>query len=91
MLVFDQPVIVQPKKEGEEGKIQNGRGRQIANILLAGGTAIGTKDVTDGLSGAIFKSWYMIPISAVAIAFFSTGGDVNLGPGYKLEILQLNR
>jgi hypothetical protein len=28
----------------------------------------------------------MIPISCVALAFFSNGGDVLLKPGYKLEI-----
>jgi len=86
MLVFDQPVTLVPKNSRDEGKIQNGRGRQIANMLLDGGAGIGTKDLTDGLSGAVFKSWYMIPISCVALAFFSTGGDVNLKPGYKLEI-----
>lgn len=86
MLVFDQSVVLVPRKEGDEGKIQPGRGRQIVNILLAGGAGIGSKDVTDGLSGAIYKSWYAIPISAVAVAFFSTGGDVLLKPGYKLQI-----
>lgn len=86
MLVFDEPVTLVSKNPRDEGKIQNGRGRQIANMLLDGGAGIGTKDLTDGLSGAVFKSWYMIPISCVALAFFSTGGDVNLRPGYKLEI-----
>ena len=87
MLVFDQPVAVLPKNPRDEGKIQNGRGRQIANMLLAGGSGIGSKDITDGLSGAVFKSWYMIPISAVAISFFSTGGDVLLKPGFELQIV----
>jgi hypothetical protein len=86
MLAFDQPVSVAPKKAGDEGKIQPGRGRQIANMLLDGGAGIGSKDLTDGLSGAVFKSWYMIPISCVTLAFFSNGGDVNLKPGYKIEI-----
>ena len=86
MLVFDEPVTLVSKNPRDEGKIQNGRGRQIANLLLDGGAGVGTKDLTDGLSGAVFKSWYMIPISCVALAFFSTGGDVNLRPGYKLEI-----
>ena len=86
MLVFDQPVAIQPKKEGDEGKIQPSRGRQITNVLLAGGTGIGAKDLADGISGAVFKSWYMIPISGVAIAFFSNGGDVLLKPGYQLHI-----
>lgn len=91
MLVFDQPATLAPRKEGDEGKIQNGRGRQIANMLLAGGSGIGAKDLTDGLSGAIFKSWYMIPASCVTLAFFSNGGDVLLKPGYKLEVVSLNR
>jgi len=88
MLAFDQPVtlLFGKEKEGDEGKIQAGRGRQIANILTDGGVGIGAKDLTDGLSGAVFKSWYMIPISCVTLAFFSNGGDVNLRPGYKLEI-----
>ncbi|HUY95389.1 MAG TPA: hypothetical protein VMU71_08825 [Terracidiphilus sp.] len=91
MLVFDQPVTLAPKKEGDEGKIQVGHGRQIVNILTTGGTGIGAKDVTDGLSGAVFKSWYMIPASCAALAFFSNGGDVLLKPGHKLEIVSLNR
>ena len=86
-LVFDQPVTVRSKKEADEGKIQPGRGRQIANMLTDGGVGIGAKDLADGLSGAVFKSWYMIPISCVAMAFFSNGGDVNLKPGTKLEVI----
>ena len=62
-LVFDQPMMVQTKNTADKGKIQPGRGRQIANMLMDGGVGIGTKDLTDGLSGAVFKSWYMIPIS----------------------------
>jgi hypothetical protein len=86
MLAFDQPMAAVSKKAEDEGKIQPGRGRQIANMLLDGGAGIGSKDLTDGLSGAVFKSWYMIPISCVTLAFFSNGGDVNLKPGYKLEV-----
>lgn len=86
MLVFDQPVALVPKKEGDEGKIQPGRGKQIASMLIDGGVGIGSKDLLDGLSGAVFKSWYMIPISAVALSFFSNGGDVLLKPGYQLQI-----
>ncbi len=89
MLVFDQPLMVHTKNEADEGKIEPGRGRQIANMLTAGGVGIGTKDLTDGLSGVVFKSWYMIPISCVTLAFFSTGGDVKLKPGDKLEIVTL--
>jgi hypothetical protein len=87
MLVFDQPVAVAPKKEGDEGKIEAGRGRQIASMLTAGGAGIGAKDVSDGISGAVFKSAYMIPITCAALAFFSNGGDVLLKPGYELQIV----
>jgi len=88
-LVFDQPVTVATGKVSDEGKLQPGRGKQIASMLMAGGVGIGAKDLTDGLSGAIFKSWYMIPISCVSLAFFSTGGDVLLKPGYKIEVVSL--
>jgi hypothetical protein len=91
MLVFDQPATVQSKNEKDEGEIQPGRGRQIANMLMTGGVGIGTKDLTDGLSGAVFKSWYMIPATCVTLAFFSNGGDVNLKRGDKLEIVPLKR
>jgi len=87
MLVFDQPVALQPKKEGDEGKIQSGRGKQIASMLMDGGVGIGSKDLLDGLSGAVFKSWFMIPISSVTLAFFSNGGDVLLKPGYGVQIV----
>jgi hypothetical protein len=86
MLVFDQPVTLHPRKPGDEGKIENGHGRQIANMLLAGGSGIGAKDMTDELAGAVFKPWMMIPITTVTLAFFSNGGDVLLKPGYKIEI-----
>jgi hypothetical protein len=86
LLAFDQPVALVSKKPSDEGKLQPNRGRQIANMLLDGGAGIGTKDLTDGLSGAVFKSWEMIPISCVALAFFSNGGDILLKPGYQLQI-----
>ncbi len=89
MLKFDQPVTVRSKNATDEGKIQPGRGKQIASMLMAGGVGIGAKDLTDGLSGAVFKSWYAIPISCVTLAFFSNGGDVNLKRGDKLEIVSL--
>jgi hypothetical protein len=89
LLKFDQPVTMRSKNAGDEGKIQAGRGKQIASMLMAGGVGIGAKDLTDGLSGAVFKSWYMIPISCVTIAFFSNGGDVNLKRGDKVEIVSL--
>lgn len=85
--VQNRPMTVRSKNPLDEGKIQSGRGRQIASMLMDGGVGIGTKDITDGLSGAIYKSWYAIPISFVTLAFFSNGGDVNLKPGYKLEVV----
>lgn len=88
-LKFDQPMMVHTKQESDEGKIQAGRGKQIASMLMDGGVGIGTKDLTDGLSGAVYKSWYMIPISCVTLSFFSKGGDVNLKPGDKLELAPL--
>jgi hypothetical protein len=87
LLKFDQPMTVVSKKPQDEGKIESGRGRQIASMLMDGGVGIGAKDITDGLSGAIYKSWYAIPISVVTLAFFSNGGDVNLKPGYKLQVV----
>lgn len=87
MLVFDQPMLLRPKKEGDEGKIEAGRARQITNMLVGGGVSVGSKDLVDGISGSVFKSGYMIPITGVAFAFFSTGGDVLLKPGYPLEIV----
>ncbi len=89
MFKFDRPLTVQASKPGDEGKIQPNRGKQIINMLMTGGTGIGAKDLTDGLSGAVYKSWYAIPISCVALAFFSKGGDVNLKPGYKLDVVSL--
>lgn len=87
MLVFDQPVALRPKKEGDEGKIEAGRARQLTNILIGGGVSVGSKDLVDGISGAVFKSGYMIPITGAAFAFFSTGGDVLLKPGDQLEVV----
>jgi hypothetical protein len=91
MLVFDQLVAMQSRNERDEGEIQAGRGKQIASMLMDGGVGIGTKDLTDGLSGAVFKSWYMIPVTCLTLAFFSNGGDVNLKRGDKLEIVPLKR
>lgn len=88
-LKFDQPMTVHTKKESDEGKIQAGRGKQIASMLMDGGVGIGAKDLTDGLSGVVYKSWYAIPISCVTLSFFSKGGDVNLKPGDKLELESL--
>jgi hypothetical protein len=89
ILKFDQPVMVVTRKASDEGKIQAGRGKQIASMLMDGGVGIGAKDLTDGLSGVVYKSWYMIPISCVTLSFFSKGGDVNLKPGDKLQIVAL--
>lgn len=84
LLRFDQPVRVQPKRAGDEGKIQPSRARQISSLLISGEVGIGAKDLTDEIALAGFKSWYMIPVSVGTIAFFSNGGDVLLKPGYKL-------
>jgi hypothetical protein len=89
MLRFDQPVTLRSNNTADEGKLQPGHGKQIASMFMAGGVGIGAKDLTDGLSGALYKSWYAIPISCVTLAFFSTGGDVNLKRGDKLEIVAL--
>lgn len=89
MLKFDRPLTVGSKKPGDEGEIKAGRGKQIASLLMTGGVGIGAKDLTDELAGAVYKSWYAIPISCVTLAFFSNGGDVNLKRGDKLEIVPL--
>ena len=88
MLRFDQPVALHSKNAVDEGRVQPGRGKQVASMLMAGGVGIGAKDLTDGLSGAVYKSWYAIPISCATLAFFSNGGDVNLKRGDKLEIVK---
>ncbi len=90
ILKFNQPVTLVPKKPGQEAKLQPGHGRAILDMVVNGGAGIGAKDITDGLSGAVFKSWYMIPVSFVALGFFSHGGNVNLKPGYKLQVEHLN-
>jgi hypothetical protein len=82
---FDQPLFAYGNTNGE-GKFQMGRRRQMSSVMLAGGVGIASKDLADGLSGAIFKSYYMIPITFVAVAFFSNGGDVLLKPGFQLKV-----
>lgn len=88
-LKFDQPVTVQSKNPAAEGRFEASRGRQIVDILTTGGASIGAKDLTDGLAGAVYKSWYAIPITAVTLSFFSKGGDVNLKRGQKIEVIFL--
>src|SRR3984893_2491703 len=83
---FDQPLFAFGNAKGE-GKYQMGRGRQISTVMLSGGAGIATKDMADGLSGAIFKSYYMIPITFATLAFFSNGGDVILKPGFQLKVI----
>jgi hypothetical protein len=83
---FDQPLFAFGNTKGE-GKYQMGRGRQISTVMLSGGAGIATKDLADGLSGAIFKSYYMIPITFATLAFFSNGGDVILKPGFQLKVI----
>jgi hypothetical protein len=87
VLKFDQPVAAVAQKNGE-GVFKPNRGKQITSMLLAGGSGIGTKDMLDGLSGAIFKSWFMIPITFGVLAVFENGGDINLKPGFKLQITE---
>jgi hypothetical protein len=87
VLKFDQPVAAVAQKNGE-GVFKPNRGKQISSMLLSGGSGIGTKDMMDGLSGAIFKSWFMIPITFAVLAVFENGGDVNLKPGFKLQIVE---
>ena len=83
---FEQPLFAYGNTKGE-GKFQMGRGRQITSVMLSGGAGIASKDLADGLSGAIFKSYYMIPVTFTAVAFFSNGGDVLLKPGYQLKVI----
>jgi hypothetical protein len=85
-LKFDQPVTVVTKND--EGRIKPNRGKQITSMLLSGGSGIGTKDMLDGLSGAVFKSWFMIPITFTVLAVFEKGGDINLKPGFQLQLVQ---
>jgi hypothetical protein len=87
VLKFDEPVAAVAQKNGE-GVFKPSRGKQVTSMLLSGGSGIGTKDLTDGLSGAIFKSWMLIPITFGVLAVFENGGDVNLKPGFKLHILE---
>jgi len=58
----------------------------INREFIADCVGVGAKDLTDELSGVVFKSRYMIPAPCVSLAFFSNGGDVILKPGYALEI-----
>ena len=85
VLKFNQPMAAVASKNGE-GVFQPGRGKQISSMLLSGGAGIGTKDLTDGLSGAVFKSYYMIPVTFGALAILEKGGDVLLKPGFKLNV-----
>ena len=47
MLRFDQPVTLYSKITADEGKLQPGRGKQIASMIMAGGVGIGAKDLTE--------------------------------------------
>jgi hypothetical protein len=83
---FDRPLFANGNTGGE-GKFQMGRGRQIMNMAVSGGVGIASKDLFDGVSTAVFKSYYMIPITFTALAFFSNGGDILLKPGYQLQVI----
>ena len=67
-LKFDTPVAVVSKDP--EGVFKPGRGQQATSMLLGAGAGIGMKDLADGLSGVVFKSYYMIPITFAAVAVF---------------------
>ena len=84
VLKFNQPVAAVAQNNGE-GVFRPGRGKQITSMLLSGGAGIGVKDLADGLSGTIFKSYYMIPVTITAVAIFENGGDVLLKPGFKIH------
>jgi len=86
VLKFDAPVAAIGNTKRGEGKFQAGRGKQVTSMLLTGGSGIGAKDLLDGASGAIFKSWMMIPITFGAAALLEKGGDINLKPGYKIMV-----
>jgi len=73
VLRFSQPLSAVAKKSGE-GVFKPGRGKQLTTMMLSGGAGIGTKDLTDGLSGAVFKSYYMIPVTFAVLAIFENGG-----------------
>jgi hypothetical protein len=83
---FDRPLFAHGNAGGE-GKFQMGRGHQIMNMAVSGGVGIASKDLFDGVSTAVFKSYYMIPITFTALAFFSNGGDILLKPGYQLKVI----
>lgn len=88
LLKFDQPVFVEATRKNPEGEFRPGRGKQISEMALAGGSGIGSKDCLDGLSGAIFKSWMMIPVTFTAVAIFEKGGDITLKPGDPIKIVK---
>jgi hypothetical protein len=67
---------------GHEYRPRTARVPLFSSVTLSGGARIAAKDLADGLSGAIFKSYNMIPIAFDAVAFFSTGGDVLPKPGF---------
>jgi hypothetical protein len=85
-LLLDAPQFVHGNTDKGEGKFQAGKGKMIANMFLATGSGIGSKDIFDGLSNAIFKSWFLIPIVGVPAFFFQKGSDINLAPGTQLDV-----
>ena len=86
--VFDQPVFVSGNSKHGEGKFQPNRKQQIASMFLTGGASIGAKDLMDGWTNFIFPKFsvYTLPITFGAMALFEKGGDVNLRPGYRLNL-----
>jgi hypothetical protein len=89
-LKFDQPVYAAGNTKKGEGKFLPNRKQQIASMFLTGGASIGAKDLMDGWTNFIFPKFsvYTLPITFGAMAMFEKGGDVNLKPGFKLQILQ---
>jgi hypothetical protein len=90
VLKFDQPVYAAGNTKKGEGKFLPNRKQQIASMFLTGGASIGAKDLMDGWTNFIFPKFsvYTLPVTFGAMAMFEKGGDVNLKPGFKLQILQ---
>ena len=86
MLVFDQPVGLIPKKEGDEGERFSPDEAARSPICSWTGVSGRHQGPHRRALRCHFQIRYMIPVSAVTLAFFSNGGDVLLKPGYELHI-----
>jgi len=89
VLKFDQPVYAAGNTKKGEGKFQPNRKQKIASMFLTGGASIGAKDLMDGWTNFIFPKFsvYTLPVTFGAMALFEKGGDANLKPGFKLQIV----